>query len=168
MGFFPVPFFSFITMRNRDNLTICDYVAIKCPNEAFDLIRKSGHSYDTPKNKVELAILLKKWVALDKESALKQIAQIHPDRELIESLDREVKESDFKGEQTNQMYGQGYANPFHNYQYVMHQHPYHSANGCSCGYHGADGTKSEKTDTTTKLILGLAFFTLMWGLVSKR
>jgi hypothetical protein len=169
MGFFPIPFFSLLAMRKRDNITICDYVAMKCPNEAFELIKKSGHSYDTPKNKVELAILLKKWVALDKDEALKQIAQIHPDRELIESLDREVKDSDFKGEQTSQMFGQGYANPFQGHQYVMYPPHYHSANGCSCGYHGADGTKStSNTDTTTKLVLGLAFFTLIWTLYSKK
>jgi hypothetical protein len=66
------------------------------------------------------------------------------------------------------MFGQGYANPFNPHQYVMHHPHYHSANGCSCGYHGVDGSKSGNTDTTTKLVLGLAFFTLMWGLVSKR
>lgn len=154
-------------MKKRDSITICDYVALKCPNEAFELIKNSGYSYDTPKNKVELAILLKKWVAMDKEEALKQIAQIHPDRDLIESLDREVKESDFKGEQTNQMFGQGYANPFHNYQYVMHPPHYHSANGCSCGYHGADGSTTNQSSSDTKFILGLAFLTLIYALFNK-
>lgn len=160
-------------MRNK-KVTICDYLAEKVPNAAYEVLMDSGLDFPKPRNKRELAMMLKKFVAIDREIALKSLARIHPDRELLESLDREVKDADFEIKQASQMFGKNFANPFNKKPYTMAT-PLEvkmNATGCpSCGFDGyfncggcegckcqkysADGEKSESSKTQNLIIFGI-------------
>lgn len=110
-------------MRNT-KVTICDYLAEKVPNSAYEVLRDSGLDFPKPRNKKELAMMLKKFVAIDREIALKSLARIHPDRELLESLDREVKDADFQIKEASKKFG-------------FQDEPKMNAVGCSaCGFNG--------------------------------
>ena len=77
-------------MEKNSNITICDYIANKVPNKAYELLVNEGFTFDKPKSKKEVANLLKQYVAMDRETALKKLAEIHPDKELLQSIDREL------------------------------------------------------------------------------
>jgi len=99
-------------MRNQNKITLCDYLANKVPNDCVQVLEDSGHTFDKPRSKEELAELLKQYVSRDKEKALKNLAEIHPDKELCQSIDRPVMDSDYDGNATMRMMGQDYQNPF--------------------------------------------------------
>ena len=99
-------------MRNQNKITLCDYLANKVPNECVEVMLDSGYQFDKPRSKEDLADLLKQYVQKDREKALKKLAEIHPDKELCQSIDRPIMDSDYKGNETMRMMGQDYANPF--------------------------------------------------------
>ena len=100
-------------MEKNGNITICDYIANKVPNKAYELLVNEGFTFDKPKSKKEVADLLKQYVAIDRETALKKLAEIHPDKELLQSIDRELTQEDYGGMKTMNQFGQDYNNPFH-------------------------------------------------------
>jgi len=133
-------------MRNQNKITLCDYLANKVPNECVEVMLDSGYQFDKPRSKEELADLLKQYVSKDREKALKKLAEIHPDKELCQSIDRPVMDNDFRGNETMRMMGQDYANPFfsqyhaqniRNGQMLNFNGGY--SNACGCGSMGADG-----------------------------
>lgn len=181
-------------MRNQNKITLCDYLANKVPNECVEVMLDSGYQFDKPRSKEELADLLKQFVQKDRENALKKLAEIHPDKELCQSIDRPVMDSDYKGSQTMRMMGQDYANPFfsqyhaqniRNGQMLNFNGGYSNAcgcgsmgaNGCGCGqncncncksrtYNNADGSGS--TNNLLYLLLGAGFVWLMINIDNKR
>jgi len=181
-------------MRNQNKITLCDYLANKVPNECVEVMLDSGYQFDNPRSKEELADLLKQFVSKDREKALKKLAEIHPDKELCQSIDRPVMDSDYKGSQTMRMMGQDYANPFfpqyyaqniRNGQMLNFNGGYSNAcgcgsmgaNGCGCGqncncncksrtYNNADGSGS--TNNLLYLLLGAGFVWLMINIDNKR
>lgn len=165
-------------MRNKaQKLTICDYVANKEPYKSLAILKDSPYEFENPQSIEELARSLKEYVAMDRDLALKKIAEIHPDKELIQSLDREVVDSDFKGNSTMMQMGQDYANPFHRGKTI-----YQNANGCGCsGSINFDGNqcrcmrcaKMYNADGETKkdyvpLIVTIGFFALLYMIIDKR
>ena len=186
MGISSFALFYFKSMRNKE-ITFCDYIAHKCPNAAYEVLQDSGHTFEKPRSRQELATILKKYVARDRNIALKKLAAIHPDKELIQSLDREVRDSDYEGNQSNGMFGQYYSNPFQKTPFRVgapDQMIYHNASGCGCGamHFNANGgcgcgcrncgggklnaDGSEKKDYTP-LIVTLSFFTILYLFVIK-
>jgi hypothetical protein len=135
-------------MRNQNKITICDYLANKVPNDCVTVLENSGHTFDKPRSKSELADLLKQYVSRDREKALKKLAEIHPDKELLQSIDRPVMDSDYDGNATMRMMGQDYQNPFfpqyttNNFrqQKMMNFNGSGQMNACGCGgYSNASG-----------------------------
>lgn len=181
-------------MRNQNKITLCDYLANKVPNDCVEVLMDSGYQFEKPRSKEELADLLKQYVSKDREKALKKLAEIHPDKELCQSIDRPVMDNDFKGNDTMRMMGQDYANPFfsqyhaqniRNGQMLNFNGGYSNAcgcssmgfNGCGCGrncncncksrtYNNADGSGS--TNNLLYLLLGAGFVWLMINIDNKR
>jgi hypothetical protein len=122
-------------MEKNNKITICDYIANKVPNEAYEVLVNEGFTFDKPKSKKELAELLKQYVAMDRETALKRLAEIHPDKDLIQSIDRELNEEDYGGMKTLNQFGQEYANPFHRGKTIFQN----ASGGCGCKM-GMDGS----------------------------
>ena len=153
-------------MRNQNKITLCDYLANKVPNDCVQVLEDSGHTFDKPRSKEELAQLLKQYVSRDKEKALKNLAEIHPDKELCQSIDRPVMSSDYDGNATMRMMGQDYQNPFFpqyttnnfrqphmmNFNGGGHMNAcgcggYSNASGCGCGgYSNASGCGSSSAN----------------------
>lgn len=140
-------------------VTICDYLAEKVPNSAYEVLRDSGLDFPKPRNKKELAMMLKKFVAIDREVALKSLARIHPDRELLESLDREVKDADFQIKQASNKFGMGMQQKmnavgcsacgfdgFYNCS---------GCQGCKCQKLNADGESNDSSKTQNLIIFGI-------------
>lgn len=165
--------------RNKQpKLTICDYVAYKEPKKSYEILVESGMDFEEPRNCADIARSLKEYVAMDRDMALRKIAEIHPDRELIQSLDRTVMDSDFEGQATNAMMGQYYSNPFNSAKMI-----YEGASGCGCGgaanfnasgcgcngncgkKYNADG--DEKKDYVP-LLVTIGFFTLIYMMIDKK
>jgi hypothetical protein len=128
-------------MRNQNKITLCDYLANKVPNDCVEVLQDSGYQFDKPRSKEELADLLKQYISKDREKALKKLAEIHPDKELCQSIDRPVMDADYGGNATMRMMGQDYANPFWS-QYndynlrqpkMMNFNGGGHANACGCG-----------------------------------
>ena len=145
-------------MRNQNKITLCDYLANKVPNECVEVLHDSGYQFNKPRSKQELSDLLKQYVSKDREKALKKLAEIHPDKELCQSIDRPVMDSDYDGSATMRMMGQDYANPFwsqyndynirqgsmmnHNGERHMNAcgcSSHMNASGCGCGQMNASG-----------------------------
>lgn len=122
-------------MKKDNKITICDYIANKVPNEAYEVLVNEGFTFDKPNSKKELAELLKQYVAMDRETALKRLAEIHPDKDLIQSIDRELTEEDYGGMKTLNQFGQEYANPFHRGKTIFQN----ASGGCGCKM-GMDGS----------------------------
>lgn len=116
-------------------MTICDYLARTVPQQAYEVLEESGYEFEKPKNTSELATLLKKYMALDRELALKKLAEIHPDKDLLQSLDREVKESDYDYQHSKHpnMLIQDYQNPYNRTPFRVGAPIMMGANGCG-GY----------------------------------
>jgi hypothetical protein len=182
-------------MRNQNKITLCDYLANKVPNECIEVLLDSGYQFEKPRSREELADLLKQFVEKDREKALTKLANIHPDKELCQSIDRPVMESDYKGNETMRMMGQDYANPFFSQYHaqnirngqMLNFNGYSNANGCGCGsmgangcgcggncncncksrtYNNADGSSS--TNNLLYLLLGAGFVWLMINIDNKR
>lgn len=74
-------------------VTLYDYLAYKTPNEAYQVMIDSGLDLPNPRSSKQLANMLKRFVRKGGEDAIRALAQIHPDKDLIESLNVEkVKE----------------------------------------------------------------------------
>jgi hypothetical protein len=133
-------------------MTICDYLARTVPQEAYEVLEESGYGFDRPKNTVELSMLLKKYIALERESGLKKLAAIHPDKDLLQSLDRQVMESDYdyNPKQDSSMLVDNYQNPFWKTPFRVGAPNMMAANGCggysnfcpSCGSSSFNGMRS--------------------------
>ena len=66
-------------------ITIYEYYAYSCPQEAYDLLSKDG-GYQRPQSPDELESQLKDYVNKNGEKGLKELAEIHPDKDLIKSV----------------------------------------------------------------------------------
>ena len=71
-------------------VTIYDYLATNVPSDAFEVISE-GSNMPKPKNSHELSAQIKTYVTKNGETGLLRLAEIHPDRELIEAIS--VKEN---------------------------------------------------------------------------
>jgi hypothetical protein len=67
-------------------VTIYEYLATNVPADAYAIISEGNRSVPKPKSSKELSVALKKYVLTNGEEGLIALAQIHPDRELIESI----------------------------------------------------------------------------------
>lgn len=67
-------------------ITIYEYYAYSCPQEAYDLLSKDGGGYQRPQSPDELESQLKDYVNKNGEKGLKALAEIHPDKDLIKSV----------------------------------------------------------------------------------
>jgi hypothetical protein len=74
----------------KKRITIYDYIASNVPNDAFILMSKSGN-ITKAKDEKELVEQLKDFVRKNGSMGLMALAQIHPDKELIEQLIAEQK-----------------------------------------------------------------------------
>lgn len=184
-------------MRNQNKITLCDYLANKVPNDCVEVLMDSGYQFEKPRSKEELADLLKQYVSKDREKALKKLAEIHPDKELCQSIDRPVMDADFRGNETMRMMGQDYANPFFSQYHaqnirngqMLNFNGYSYANGCGCGSMGFNGfgyngnsdcgchsksknynnaDGSSSTNNLLYLLLGAGFVWFMINLDNKR
>jgi hypothetical protein len=82
-------------------ITIYDYLASNVPQSAFDIISE-GNKIPKPKNSHELSVQLKKYVTKNGETGLLRLAEIHPDRELIETISiHNIKEESKKDNFSN-------------------------------------------------------------------
>lgn len=63
--------------------TLYDYIAAKAPNDAFALLRTYDTQVQRPNSADEMAEMLKSFVNQGGEPALRALAQIHPDRDLL-------------------------------------------------------------------------------------
>ncbi len=183
-------------MGRHSKITLCDYLAEKVPNECYDVLMSSGYEFDMPRSKKELSSLLSQYVAKDKESALKKLAEIHPDKDLCQSIDRPVMERDFTSRANME---EGYANPFNRQYYAtpygnmmgFHGVPMTHFGACGCGgstsfsgynncngdsecgcckskrHHSADGEGSSSKNLLY-LLLGAGFVWFMINLDNKR
>lgn len=117
----------------KTKMTISDYLARTVPQDCFEVLQESGYQFEEPRNTEELALILKKYIALDRDMALKKLAAIHPDKDLLQSLDREVREYDYHGDSTNAMMGHYYQNPFNKTPFRVGAPTMMNASGCGCG-----------------------------------
>lgn len=147
-------------------ITLCDYLAEQVPNKAYEVLQDSGLDFPKPRNKRELAAMLKKFVAIDRELALKSLARIHPDRELLENLDREVKDADFDIKQAANRFGK--AN-------FMNMGGCSCFDGASCSCQGCKTCKcnkisfdGEKPRDYTPLVVTIGLFGLLYLLIDKK
>jgi hypothetical protein len=76
-------------------MTLYDYIAVKAPNDAFAVLRNKQLINRRPTSPEELSHHLKGYVRMYGKEALQDLANIHPDKELILSMDRPVRNSDF-------------------------------------------------------------------------
>ena len=140
-------------------ITFCDYLAEQVPNAAYEVLQDSGLDFPQPRNKRELSAMLKKYVAIDRELALKSLARIHPDRELLEGLDREVRDADFKIKEAANKYGMnGYMN-----MNGMNNHNYGT---CTCN--GKSNFNGEPQKDYTPLLVTSGLFGLLYLMIDKK
>ena len=147
-------------------ITFCDYLAEQVPNASYEVLKNSGLDFPKPRSRRELSAMLKKFVALDRELALKALAQIHPDKELLQSLDREVKDADFKIKEASNKFGKN------NFVY-MNQCPAcgfdggvsKQDKGCGCNHSNFDG---EKAKDYTPLLVTIGLFGLLYLMIDKK
>lgn len=66
-------------------VTIYDYLATNVPSDAFEVISE-GRNMTKPRDSQELSAQIRKYVTNNGETALLRLAEIHPDRELIEAI----------------------------------------------------------------------------------
>lgn len=150
----------------NSKITFCDYLADQAPNACYQILMDSGLDFPHPRNKQELAAMMKKYVAVDREMALKNLARVHPDRELLESLDREVKDADFKIKEASNKFGKT---------------PFMNMAGCSCGFDGGCGCgckgckcggksnfDGENAKDYTPLLITIGLFGLLYLMIDKK
>jgi hypothetical protein len=66
-------------------VTLYDYLATNVPSDAYEIVSE-GRNMPKPRNSRELSAQIKKYVTKNGETALLRLAEIHPDRELIEAI----------------------------------------------------------------------------------
>lgn len=66
-------------------ISIYEYYAYSCPQESFDMLSKEG-GYSRPQSPEELESQLKDYVNKNGEKGLKDLAEIHPDKDLIKMV----------------------------------------------------------------------------------
>jgi hypothetical protein len=81
----------FLIKNKMQKVTIYDYLATNVPSDAFEVIRK-GSNMTKPRSSEELSAQIRKYVTDNGEMALLDLAQIHPDRELIEAISIKIPE----------------------------------------------------------------------------
>jgi hypothetical protein len=149
-------------MRNS-KITFCDYLAEQTPNACYEVLQNSGLDFPKPRNKRELAAMLKKYVAVDRELALKSLAQIHPDKELLQGLDRDVRDADFKIKQAATKFG--YVNlggcPACGFDGGVSKQD----KDCGCNHSNFDG---EKAKDYTPLLVTIGLFGLLYLMIDKK
>lgn len=72
-------------------VTLYDYLATNVPSDAYEIVSE-GRNMPKPRNSRELSAQIKKYVTKNGETALLRLAEIHPDRELIEAITIKKKE----------------------------------------------------------------------------
>ena len=153
----------------NSNITFYDYLAEQVPKSCYQVLQDSGLDFPRPRSKRELSAMLKKYAAIDREVALRCLARIHPDRELLEGLDREVKDADFDIKQA--------ANKFGKTNFM-------NMSGCSSCAMGADGSNScgccksckcgksnfdgEQAKDYTPLLVTIGLFGLLYLIIDKK
>jgi hypothetical protein len=134
-----------------NKMTICDYLARTVPQESYEVLEESGYDFPRPRNTAELSSSLKKYIALSRESGLKKLAAIHPDKELLQSMDREIRESDYDyNPKRESSLMDSYKNPFWQTPFRVGAPTMMAANGCggysnfcpSCGTSSFNGMRS--------------------------
>jgi hypothetical protein len=66
-------------------ITIYEYYSHTCPQEAYNVLSKEG-GYSRPQSPIELENQLKDYVNKNGEKGLKELAEIHPDKDLIKMV----------------------------------------------------------------------------------
>lgn len=132
-------------MRNQNiivkNLTLAETIAHRNPEVANQLLIKNG--YPASSNQAELARRLNSFLLNQRENALKQLANIHPDKELIfSSVDGFDNADGFDNiDGFDNAHGRGHYNKGKHLG-NRHAHRHHNAEGeysnC-CGHSNADG-----------------------------
>ena len=141
-------------------ITFCDYLAEQVPNASYEVLQDSGLDFPRPRNKRELSAMLKKYVAVDRELALKSLARIHPDRELLEGLDREVKDADFKIKEAANKYGMN--------GYMNMNGAFDNGNHGTCTCHGKSNFNGETQKDYTPLLVTIGLFGLLYLIIDKK
>ena len=147
----------------NSKITFCDYLAEQVPNSCYDVLKNSGLDFPKPRSKRELAAMLKKYVAIDRELALKSLAQVHPDKELLQGLDRDVKDADFKIKEAATKFG--YMNMGGCPSCGFDGGHNHSLKDCNCNKTNFDG---EKAKDYTPLLVTIGLFGLLYLMIDKR
>lgn len=85
-------------------ITIYEYYSYSCPKDAYNLLSKDG--YPRPQSPEELESQLKEYVNKNGEKGLKELAEIHPDKDLIKmvcecSKDKVEKKDNFSNANGN-------------------------------------------------------------------
>ena len=147
-------------------ITFCDYLAEQVPNASYQVLQDSGLDFPKPRSKRELSAMLKKFVAIDREVALKSLARIHPDRELLESLDREVKDADFKIKEASTKFGKSnFVNMCGCSACGFDGGSNCQCKGCKCGKSNFDG---EQAKDYTPLLVTIGLFGLLYLIIDKK
>ena len=86
-------------------ITIYEYYSHTCPQEAYNVLSKEG-GYSRPQSPIELENQLKDYVNKNGEKGLKELAEIHPDKDLIKmvcecSKDKVEKKDNFSNANGN-------------------------------------------------------------------
>lgn len=116
------------------NLTLAETIAHRNPEMANELLIKNG--YPASRDQAELARRLNAFLLNKREHALKELANIHPDKALLIS--------NFSGDDNADGNDDGHMDQGKHKGLKKHpgRHHHHNADGnyhnC-CGYHGADG-----------------------------
>lgn len=160
--------------------TLCDYIAEKNPHEAVQILRESGYQFEQPRNRRDVATLLKKYLGMDKEVALKKLAKIHPDRDMLKKISEEEAEKDYTEVGTDykspffRNFRVGAPTRFKNPEALYGFDGVYADGGCCCGCcRGGRGgmLNADAGDTKkdyTPLIVTLGFFTLLYVLIDKK
>jgi len=169
-----------------ENITLCDYIAYQNPKGAMAVLNESGMAYERPRNKGQLASLLKQYLAIGKDGALHKIAQAHPDKELLSTPSYENFSGAIdelldapKEKHLNANGGCGCGGGYSNFCAGC---GHLSANGstggcgggCSCkgckkdhGSMGFDGSMTDKVSITNAL-LAVGVFAILYYVINKK
>ena len=140
-------------MRNKDRITIYEYLANRVPADASFTINKFGR-YRRARNSRELAGQLKNFVRTFGEKGLSELAKIHPDRKLLgihcEACNDAKSKKDYKDEQMSMF---------------LEQQKMFNASG---GEKKEEKEVGESKDKTTKMLIMSGFILLGLAIVLKK
>lgn len=134
--------------RKREKTTMYDYLASRVPADAYFVLSKFG-KYRRARDERELAYQLRDFVRTFGEKGINELAQIHPDRKLLElHCDSCKKKSEMKRER---MYN------FIEQKDIME-------------YKNASGTKNVPTekDSNSKMLIAGGFVLMALALIVKK